>query len=152
MNLNGSAWKPLTGLIDPFTGTTDAQHETRYETQDSIYMPMCSSVKNNTPSTHNANINKNTYVEKLFIYLSIILCVALLCGFAYYTFNNHIYYSLISVLLCTILYALLFIANTSEYIEDATMHKKITYGITYFIFAISTMMLFIIVRNKRYFT
>lgn len=150
MNLNDAAWKPLTGLIDPFTGTTDTQYETRYETQDNTYMPTCTSVKNNTPST--PNINKNTYIEKIFIYLSIILCVALLCGFSYYIFNNHIYYSLISVLLCTILYALLFIANTSEYIEDATMHKKITYGITFFIFGISTMMLFVIVRNKGYFT
>jgi hypothetical protein len=130
----GAPFKPLAGLIEPIS----VQPDTPQETQE-------------PPKKHIKHTSGNTKIEKIFIYLAILLCIALLTCILYWIFSNYLFYSILLVLVATILYTLLYIAEFRDYLEDTTTHKKITSIGTLVILVMSTLMLLVVVRNKRRF-
>jgi len=145
-DLNGAPFKPLAGLIEPIRNTPD---------NDDLF----STTPYNDHDHDHEFINKSTYnkksntkIEKLFIYVAILLCIMLLVCILYWIFSNYLFFSLLLVLVSTILYTLIYIANFNDYVENSTTHKKITSVGTIVILVISTLMLLIVVKNKPRFT
>lgn len=140
-DLHGAPFKPLAGLIEPIKNTpeNDDLFTTTPHNDDNIHIKKC-------------NKKSNTNIEKIFIYLAILLCIILLICILYWLFSNYLFFSLLLVLVSTILYTLLYIANFHDHIENSTTHKKITSVGTIVILVVSTLMLLIIVQNKPRFT
>ena len=142
-DLNGAPFKPLAGLIEPIRNTPVTPDN------DDLF----STTPYNDINKYKKNNNKsNTKIEKLFIYLAILMCIFLLICILYWIFSNYLFFSLLLVLVSTILYTLLYIANINDYNENSTMHIKITSIGTIVILVLSTLMLLIIVKNKSRFT
>jgi hypothetical protein len=153
----GAPWKPLTGLIDPFESGPDSDENNMnfYDKDKDSYDTQ--SVEETTetfesPSTKVVRSQENTPIEKIFLYVAILLCIGLLVALVYWVMNNHLFYSLLIVLVSVILYCLVYIANFKDYIENTNTHTKVTSGWTIVTLALTTMMLFIVVRNKGRFT
>jgi cation transport ATPase len=146
-DLYGAPFKPLAGLIDPIKNTSD---------KDAVFLTTPYNDEDSTTHKHkhkkHHNKKSNTKIEKLFIYLAILLCIILLVCILYWIFSNYLFFSLLLVLVSTILYTLIYIANFNDYVENSTTHKKITSVGTIVILVISTLMLLIVVKNKPRFT
>ena len=152
----GAPWKPLTGLIDPFeSGTNDQndQNDLNYDTDKEILYETFSETPNGKPKeTQVIESQGNTPIEKIFLYIAMLLCIGLLTGLVYWVMNSHLFYSLLIVLVSVILYCLVYIANFKDYIENTNTHSKVTSGWTIVTLALTTIMLLIIVKNKGRFT
>ena len=160
----GAPWKPLTGLIDPFeSGPTGPNeliepnelNELNYDTDKEIIHEMFSETPNDTSKNSKKEVVRtegNTSVEKIFLYIAMLLCIGLLVGLAYWILNYNIFYSLLIVLVSVILYCLVYIANFKDYIENTDTHTKVTSGWTIVTLALTTIMLLIVVKNKGRFT
>ena len=154
-NKMGAPWKPLTGLIDPFTsGPNSIDKHSLYDTSKELTKekPDEKIVEQfvDTP-LQKQNTNSSTGIEKIFIYVAILLCIAIIVSILYYIFNNYLFHSLVLVFVSIVLYTLLYIANFKD-IENTNTHTKITSGVTIVILVFSVLMLLIIVKNKRRFT
>ena len=134
----GAPFKPLAGLIEPISVQ-----------QELPELPQKPKAKSCKTITKPINHSGNTKIEKIFIYLAILLCIALLICILYWIFNNYIFHSLLLVLVATILYTLIYIAGFRDSVEDVTTHKKITSVGTLVILVMCTVMLLVVVRNKR---
>ena len=134
----GAPFKPLAGLIEPISVEDTPQRSQENMPKKQIKRTL-------------SNASGNTRIEKIFIYLAILLCIALLICILYWIFSNHFFYSLLLVLVATILYTLLYVADFRDYLEDTNTHKKITSAGTLVILVMSTLMLLVVVRNKRRF-
>ena len=163
----GAPWKPLTGLIDPFeNGPDDSKYEevdeeVDEETSAEINDKLNETFINSSYETPNVNIKESKYknfapkpnspIEKIFLYIAMLLCIGILVGLVYWVFSTHVFYSLLIVLVSVIFYCLVYIANFRDYIENTTTHAKITSGWTIVTLALCTLMLLVVVKNKRRF-
>ena len=151
----GAPWKPLTGLIDPFESGTTGPDELNYDKEKEIQYETFKEYLSETPTNSKKQVVRsqdNTPLEKLFLYIAMILCSGLLIGLIYWVMNKHLFYSLLIVLVSVILYCLVYIANFKDYIENSNTHEKITSGWTIVTLALTTVMLLIVVKNKGRFT
>jgi hypothetical protein len=158
----GAPWKPLTGLIDPFEdGSNDSNYEEiNEETTAEINEKLNEQFQNSSYGTPNEDTESkfinltpkpNSPIEKIFLYVAMLLCIAILVGLVYWVFNTHVFYSLLIVLVSVIFYCLVYIANFRDYVEDTNTHQKITSGWTIVTLALCTLMLLVVVKNKRRF-
>ena len=134
-DLNGAPFKPLAGLIEPIK-----------------YIPENDKIEVEYKHENTHHKKSNTKIEQLFIYIAILLCIFLVVCILYWIFSNYLFFSLLLVLVSTILYTLIYIANFNDNIENSTTHKKITSVGTIVILVVSTLMLLVIVKNKSRFT
>jgi len=155
-NKMGAPWKPLTGLIDPFTsGPNNVDDHAYYDTSKETLKNSSQELIVETfvdSSLQEQNTNSSTSIEKIFIYIAILLCIGIIVSILYFIFNNYLFYSLILVFVSIVLYTLLYIAEFKDNIKNSNTHSKITSGATIVILIFSVIMLLIIVRNKRRFT
>lgn len=146
----GAPFKPLAGLIDPFIGSIDTPLVKNTQPQ---YIPSALSISKLTPVnsiTPSAESIKNTYLENIFIYIAIILCIGILACALYWICNKSIFYSLVTVFVFILFYNLFYITilNTND---DSIMITRIHYTAHTLIFILSILMLLIVIRNKRSF-
>ena len=110
-NKMGAPWQPLTGLIDPFTSgpnnqTNHAYNDTSKEISNNLSQELQESQISqklqelpvetfvdtySQMQIQNTNIptNSSTGIEKIFIYIAILLCIGIIVSILYFIFNNY---------------------------------------------------------------